>query len=131
MKQNSDFSIWKRIKSFKYALKGIQTMFQTEHNSWIHLFTAILVSIAGIFFEINFSEWCFLILAIGFVFMTEIINTAIEKLTDLVSPNYHPLAQKVKDLAAGGVLIASFTALLIGVFIFGNKVYILILNQIH
>ena len=94
---------------------------QFQHNAWIHLLSALLVIFMGFYMSLSITEWCFIVFAIGFVFVAEIINTSIEYLTDLVSPNYHEKAKKVKDLAAGGVLIASIIALSIGLIIFLPK----------
>ena len=73
---------------------------------------------AGIYFKISISDWCWLALSISIVWITESINTAIEKLVDLVSPEYNVLAGAIKDIAAGAVLIASIFAIAIGVLIF-------------
>lgn len=118
MKQQNKFSIGSRIKSFTYALNGLKILFKTEHNSWIHLFSSCAVILLGIALDITATDWCLLIIAIGFVFVAEIVNTSIEYLTDLVSPEYNETAKKVKDLAAAGVLCASLIALCIGLFVF-------------
>ena len=110
--------IKKRLNSFGYALKGIAAAFWFEPNMKLHVLAAIEAVFLGWFFHIKTSEWCWLVLAIGLVWMAEIFNTAVEKLTDLVSPGYNELAGKAKDLAAGAVLIAAFTALTLGILIF-------------
>src|SRR5688572_20849732 len=84
----------------------------------LHVIAAAGALFLGWFFHIKNSEWCWIILAIGLVWMAEIFNTALEKLTDLVSPEYNELAGKAKDLAAGAVLMAAFTAVVIGCLIF-------------
>ncbi len=121
MNKSNKFSISNRIQSFKFAIEGIILLLKTEHNAWIHLLSALLVIFMGFYMSLSITEWCFIVFAIGFVFVAEIINTSIEYLTDLVSPNYHEKAKKVKDLAAGGVLIASIIALSIGLIIFLPK----------
>ena len=78
--------------------------------------------VSGSILKVNNVEWCMLIIAIGFVMITEMINTSIEFLTDKVSPDYHPLAKKVKDVAAGAVLIAALSAVAIGAIVFLPKV---------
>lgn len=118
MKQQNKFSIGSRIKSFTYALNGLKILFKTEHNSWIHLCSSCIVIMLGIALDITATDWCLLIFAIGFVFVAEIVNTSIEYLTDLVSPEYNETAKKVKDLAAASVLFASLIALCIGLFVF-------------
>jgi len=111
-----------RLKSFKYAFNGIRLFFQSETNAKIH-FAAALLSIAfGVFFEINTSEWCFVVLAIALVFSAEAMNTAIEYLTNLVSPDFNELAGKTKDVAAGAVFLAAIGAAIIGGIIFVPKV---------
>lgn len=121
MKQQNKFSLTNRLKSFKYALQGIALLFKTEHNAWIHLGATIFVISLGSFFYLTVTEWCLTLFAIGFVFITEILNTSIEYLTDLVSPTYHEKAKKVKDLAAAAVLVASIVAIIIGLFVFLPK----------
>lgn len=108
----------KRIKSFKYAFKGIATLFKSEPNARIHLLATIMVVAAGFFFSITSEQWIAIVLCIGFVLTAEAFNTAIEFLTDLASPDQHPLAGKAKDVAAGGVLLSAITAIIVGLFIF-------------
>lgn len=103
----------KQIRSFGYAPKGLRWMFR-DHNSWIHIPSAVLVVGLGYGFGVNKNEWLWLILAIGLMWISETFNTAIENLVDLVSPNHHQLAGKVKDIAAGAVLLCLFISLLIG-----------------
>ena len=115
------FSIGDRILSFGFAIQGLITFFKTQHNAWIHLLATIVVIVAGFVLKVNHSEWCWLIISIAMVFMAEMFNTAIEFLTDLVSPQFHPLAKKVKDVAAGAVLIVSIGAVAIGLIVFLPK----------
>ena len=115
------FSLRNRVKSFSYAFQGIKTFFQTQHNAWIHTLASVIVIILGIVVNLSTSEWCWIGLAIALVFITEMLNTAIEFLTDLVSPEYHSKAKKTKDVAAGAVLLATFFAVLLALFIFIPK----------
>lgn len=115
------FSVKARIKSFSYAIQGINTFFKTQHNAWIHAFATVLVIVLGNIVRLSFSEWCLIFLAIALVFITEMLNTAIEFLTDLVSPEFHPLAKKTKDVAAASVLFSSIIALIIGLLVFIPK----------
>lgn len=117
------FKARERIKSFDYAIQGLVTFFKTQHNSWIHLIFAIAVVVMGFILDINKNEWCWLIFAISIVLITEMFNTAIEFLTDLVSPQYDPLAKKVKDVAAAAVLIAALASVAIGIIIFLPKLF--------
>jgi diacylglycerol kinase (ATP) len=116
MKKNS--FLRSRIASFKFAFQGIFFMFRTQKNAWIHLIATILVIALGFYFKLNKLEWCMIIFAIGLVISIEMINTAIETLTDLMSPEHHDKAGRVKDIAAGAVLIAAISAAVIGLIIF-------------
>jgi diacylglycerol kinase (ATP) len=122
MVKYSKFSILARVNSFRYAFRGLGFMFQTEQNSWIHLFVTIVVIAFGIWFHISATEWCFASLAIGLVFMAEMVNTAFEKLLDLVHPEEHPMVGKIKDLAAGTVLATAVIAIAVGLIIFLPKI---------
>ncbi len=115
-----EFSIIKRAKSFTYAGRGIWVFIRSTHNAWIHLVVLAIAVVLGIYFSITIVEWMVLVLAGGFVLVAEAFNTAIEIDIDLTSPEYHPYARDTKDVAAGAVLIAATTALIIGVFIFGH-----------
>jgi len=115
----------KRLKSFSYAFAGIADLFKTQPNAQIHLVVATCVIIAGFFFQISTSEWCVLVLTMALVLSAEGFNTAIEYLTDLVSPDHHPLAGKTKDVAAGAVLISAIAAVIVGLMIFLPKVMVL------
>lgn len=117
-KSNTPFSIAHRISSFRHAFRGLYLLITREHNMWIHLFLAVLALMLGWVFSITKFEWLFLVLAIGLVFITEAINTALEVDINLTSPEYHPFARDVKDIAAGAVLIAVFFALIVGGLVF-------------
>ena len=108
----------KRIKSFGYAFKGIASLLKREHNAWIHCIAIIVVTLAGLHFGITRTEWCIACLCFGMVLAAEGFNTAIERLVDLVSPDFHPVAGDVKDVAAGAVLICAIAAAIIGMIIF-------------
>lgn len=108
----------KRIKSFGYAFKGIASFLKKEHNAWIHCTAIVVVTMAGIHFGITSTEWCVVLLCFGMVLAAEAFNTAIERLVNLVSPDFHPIAGDVKDVAAGAVLICAIVAALIGGIIF-------------
>jgi diacylglycerol kinase (ATP) len=91
---------------------------KTQHNSWIHLVVTGVVLAVGVMLRITAIEWCVLTLAMASVWITETLNTAIEFLTDLVSPEFHPIAGQVKDLAAAAVLISAMGAAIVGVIVF-------------
>ena len=112
------FSIKARIKSIGFALAGIGTFFKEEHNAYVHLVAACGAIGLGFYLEIDRMEWALILLCIGLVFAAEVFNTSIETFADHVQPDRHKDIEKVKDLAAAGVLIVSFMALLIGLIIF-------------
>jgi diacylglycerol kinase (ATP) len=111
----------KLLNSFKYAFHGVWFMLRTQRNAQIHVAVAGLVTLAGIFFKINSFEWILLVFAIGLVLAAEQFNTAIEFLTDLVSPGTHEKAGRAKDISAGAVLVCAITAVVIGMIIFLPK----------
>ena len=119
---NRQFSFTGRIRSFKFAFVGIWTMLKSQKNAWVHAFATIAVVIAGFVFGISTSEWCLLVLAIIAVWMAEALNTAIEFLADVASPEFHPLVKKAKDVAAGAVLISAIGAIVLGIIIFGPHI---------
>jgi len=118
MSKNRSFSLGARLMSFVHAGRGLKFVLQDEHNAWIHAFLTVVVIVLGSVLKISAMEWCLLILAMALVWITETINTALEHLTDLVSPEHHPLAGKVKDIAAGAVLLAAIAAVFVGILIF-------------
>ena len=111
-----------RIRSFKYAFNGIRIMISSQQNAWIHALATAVVIIWGLNFNLTKSEWCWIVLAAISVWTAEALNTAFELLTDVASPEFHPLAAKAKDVAAGAVLITALGAALIGLLIFGPYV---------
>lgn len=115
------FSISKRIKSFSYAFNGLKVLIKEEQNVWIHLLATIIVITLGWFFSISIFEWIAVIFAIGFVFVTEIINTAIENISDFISPEKNDSIKKIKDISAGAVLISAIVAFVIGLIVFLPK----------
>lgn len=108
----------KRIYSFVYAFQGLVSFLKKEHNAWIHCLAIVVVCCTGFYFQINTIEWCIVLLCFGLVLSAEAFNTAIERLVDLVSPDYHPIAGNVKDVAAGAVLICAIIVAIIGLIIF-------------
>lgn len=114
MKQNFK----KLLYSFRYAWKGFGHCVGKERNLNLQLIAAVIAIIAGFVSGITRMEWMVAILCIGVVIAAELFNTAIEKLVDLVSPDQHPIAGQVKDIAAGAVLICAAAAAIIGWMIF-------------
>ncbi|TKC01793.1 diacylglycerol kinase family protein [Pedobacter cryotolerans] len=111
----------KLISSFAYAIKGLNYTFRSQLNFKIHCFGGLLAIILGFLVDLNSYEWLWIILSIAMVIILELVNTAIEILVDLVSPEYHPKAETIKDVAAASVLIGALMALIIGLFIFVPK----------
>ena len=111
-----------RVNSFKYAFAGIGRLFKTQVNARVHALAVVVVLATGFYFEISLLEWCCCVLAMAIVLAAEAFNTAIEDLTDLVSPGHHPLAGHAKDLAAAGVLLTALGAAIVGLLIFVPKI---------
>lgn len=106
-------------RGFGYALRGWRILLATQVNARIHLAITLGVAAAGFFFRISAGEWCALVLAAMVVWAAEALNTALEFVVDLVSPEFHPLAGKAKDVAAGAVLAAAVGAAVVGLLVFG------------
>lgn len=117
---------YKRVWSFRYASRGIRNSILTQTNLRIHLIATILVVMLGIFLKISNIEWIAIIISCGMVIAAELINTAIEELTDLLSPNYHKKAGYAKDASAGAVLILAIASAIVGSIIFVPKLLNLI-----
>lgn len=111
----------KFARGFSYAFSGLSYAFKSQLNFKVHIFVAFLVGIFGCWLSLSANEWLWIIVAIGMVLVTELLNTAIEVLVDLVSPEIHPKAKIIKDVAAGAVLIMAITAAIIGMIIFIPK----------
>ena len=120
--EKQQFSIRKRLKSFKYAINGLRVLFKYEHNSRIHLVALICAIVLGIFLDISNLEWLFIVIVSGFVFSTEIVNSAIEYISNFISPNYNEIIKKVKDLSAAAVLVSAITSLIVAFIIFIPKI---------
>lgn len=110
--------IKKLIHSFGYAGKGIRFFFAGNQNAVIELGVGILVVMAGTYFRISRMEWLFVLLNIASVLSLEALNTALEKLCDKLHPQHDQTIARVKDIAAGAVLIASLIAAVSGIVIF-------------
>lgn len=108
------------IKSFQYAIKGFAFCLKNERNMKIHLSSAILIIFFGIIYGISKLEFMFIVLAIGVVISSEMINTSIEQFVNLNVTQYNSIAKIVKDVAAGAVFVNSIVALFIGIIIFND-----------
>ena len=115
--------IKKRFFAFKVAFQGLLLFFREGAHAKIHFLAAWLVVFLGWFFNISKTEWMVSLLCIALVLSLEAVNSAIEYLVDLASPDFHPLAKKSKDIAAAAVLIAAIFALIIGLLIFLPYLY--------
>ncbi|SDL95718.1 undecaprenol kinase/diacylglycerol kinase (ATP) [Catalinimonas alkaloidigena] len=112
----------KTLRSFRFAAGGIHWLFRYENNARVHLLAALVVIGVGFWLRISRTDWLWLLLAIALVWTAEMFNTALEKVVDLVSPEYHPLAGQAKDLAAGAVLLTALFAVVVGVLVLGPYV---------
>jgi len=110
--------ISKRLASFGYAFNGIGAFLRSEPHARIHALATLVVVAAGCWYKIATPEWLWIILAIALVWITEMLNTVIEKTMDHLSPAQHPKVKFIKDVAAGAVLIAAIAAIIIGAVIF-------------
>jgi len=115
------FSVSARFDSFGHALRGIRVMLSTQHNAWIHAAASVAAVGAGLALRIGRGEWLAVVLAIMAVWTAEALNTAFEALCDVASPEFHPMVERAKDVAAGAVLISAIGAVAIGVLVFGPR----------
>ncbi len=109
-----------RIRSFGFAMCGLKSLLETEPNARLHLGSAVIVIVLGIVFDVSQTDWMFLTIAIALVWIAEALNTSIEHVCNLVSPDYHPLVKRAKDVAAGAVLLSAICAAIIGLFVFAT-----------
>ena len=111
--------LWRRrVASFGHAGRGVWSALRSEVHLRLHAVATVVVIGLGFYSGLSRLEWALVALAVACVWAAELMNTAIEALTDLVSPAYHPLAGKAKDVAAGAVLLAALGALVVGVLVF-------------
>lgn len=108
-----------RAASFGYAFAGLWHVLRSQRNAWIHAAASILVIVLAAFLRVAAWDWAILLLAIGLVWMAEFINSALEAVVDLASPDAHPLARVGKDVGAAAVLIAAATSAVVGLIILG------------
>jgi diacylglycerol kinase (ATP) len=109
-----NFSVKARLASFVFASRGLRHLLRNEHNAWLHLAASVGVIVAGLLLRITPSDWRWLVAAMALVWVTETLNTALEELCDRISPGFDHRIGRVKDLGAGGVLVAAIAATLIG-----------------
>lgn len=109
------------IDSFNNAVTGILTAIKTESNLRTHFIIAIIVVLLSLFFNFTRMEFLILIFAITTVLITEMLNTVAEKLVDMITKDYHPLARIIKDISAGAVLMAALNAIVVGYLLFFDR----------
>lgn len=114
---------YSRIKSFHYAFAGWWYVLRTQHNAWIHALVSLVVFALGFWLQISRQEWAIILLTVMAVWMAEFMNTALEAVVDMASPDFHPLAKIAKDVAAAGVLVGAASAVLIGLLILGPPLW--------
>jgi len=110
------------LLSFRYAINGIIHAIKAERNINIHLFITFFVIVGGITLKLSLIEWSIILLTIGIMIALELINTAIERVVDLVTKDFHPLAKAAKDVSAGACLIFALISVCIGILIFLPKI---------
>jgi diacylglycerol kinase (ATP) len=120
--ETQPFSIRARARSFQFAFEGVINLFRRDHNILIHVVATIAVIMLSIFSKVNKTEALALVFAIGLVWVTELFNTAIEKIMDLISTQRHPQIKFIKDVSAAAVLMAAITAAITGCVIFIPKI---------
>jgi len=117
-------------KSFFYAFKGLYKVFKEEQNVRIQTLAAIIAAAAGTYFNISRNEWCFLILAITIVLLMEILNSAVERVADILKPRIDRYVKEIKDITAAAVMLASIMSLILGSVIFLPYIWRLLINLV-
>ncbi len=112
----------KRVVGFRYAWAGLKTVVKKESNFQLHLAAMTIVVAAGFFFHLSLIEWAVILLTIGLVLITEMINSVIERVMDFIQPGYDERIKEIKDIAAGVVLVTALISVVVGILIFGPKI---------
>ncbi len=112
-----------RIESFRYAFAGIWHTFKTQRNAQIHLLIALIIFFLGLLLDLSLTEWAILALTTGFVLAAEMLNTVAEAAMDYATTEFNPQVKIVKDVAAGAVLTAAVTAVIVGLLILGPPLF--------
>ncbi|MEO0311357.1 MAG: hypothetical protein RIQ89_1014 [Bacteroidota bacterium] len=110
------------IKGFADAWDGLAESLKTQFNIRFHTVATVVAIVLSFVYELSATEWCIILLAIAMVWMGELLNTAIEYVVDFISPEYNPIAGKIKDISAAAVLIAALASSIIGLIIFIPKI---------
>ena len=111
------------IESFRFAFSGLWYALRTQRNTRIHLTIAAVVVAMGLWLGLTLTEWAVVALTIGFVLVSEMLNTVAETLVDLISPGYHPLAGVIKDVTAGAVLLTAIVSVIVGLLVLGPPLW--------
>lgn len=125
MKNPNDSFLKGRLRSLKFALRGMWLLITTEDSIKAQLFVAVIATILGFYFDISNVEWMIQFLAIGLVLVAEAVNTAVEEVADFIHPDYHEKIGLIKDIAAGAPSFAAFISLIIAGFIYIPKITLL------
>lgn len=112
-------------RSFIVAVNGIRIFFATERSGKVQLVVSLVVLAAGLVMKISIVEWLFILLSLSAVLVTEMLNTALEKVCNLITEDHHPGIKTIKDMSAGAVLMASFFSVIIGCTIFIPRLWAL------
>ncbi len=123
--KNKKFSVKRFLNSFRFSWDGLKYAYKYEQSMTIHLVCTIFVIILGIWLKISALEWAICILGLGIIMAIELLNTAVEAVVDLASPEIHPLAKIAKDTASASVGVFSFITILVDCFIFIPKIILL------
>ena len=123
--KNKKFSVKRFLNSFRFSLDGLKYAYKYEQSMTIHLVCTIFAIILGIWLKISALEWAICILGLGIIMAIELLNTAVEAVVDLASPEIHPLAKIAKDTASASVGVFSFITILVDCFIFIPKIILL------
>ena len=110
-------------KSFLFAMQGLRTAVRTERNIKVMLLAGVAVVVAGLVVGLDLLSWAIIVLCCGVVIAAELLNTAVETIVDLVSPEFHPLAGRAKDIAAAAVFSLSMLVAVVGVLVFANALF--------
>lgn len=114
-----DFNIRRLPASFRYAARGIWHVLRTEQNAQFHFLATIVAVTLSLVFEISAVEFALILLAIGFVIVSEVVNTIIEDFLDVIHPQHHQAVRRIKDALAGAVLLAAIIAVSVAILVFG------------
>jgi diacylglycerol kinase (ATP) len=112
-----------RLHAFRHAFAGWWYMLRTQRNAWMHAVLSTGAFALGLWLGLGRLEWAIIILTVALVWMAEFVNTALEAVVDLASPDLHPLAKVGKDVAAAAVLVAALTAVAVGLLIMGPPLW--------